>query len=158
MLLFSAMENRIETGFYTGNHSVTEGGYTCQRWDSQYPHAHNYSDGYLFREMNITKVSNFCRDPDGYFVNLWCYTTNSSVEVDMCYLNGLYFNHHKHISLKINYDFKPRIPFLLSIATPHFSVCVCVRACVRACRCVRACVCVCVCVLVVLVFYADFQI
>ncbi|XP_066295113.1 uncharacterized protein [Branchiostoma lanceolatum] len=65
---------------YRGTDAVTVTGRTCQRWDSQTPHAHdrtpaNYPSGGL--------EENYCRNPDGSYA-LWCYTTDPRKRWDFC--------------------------------------------------------------------------
>ena len=45
----------------------------CQRWDSQTPHAHPYTDPAMFpRDATIADAANYCRNPDGGPLP-WCY-------------------------------------------------------------------------------------
>ncbi|XP_076128071.1 plasminogen-like [Alosa pseudoharengus] len=65
---------------YRGKISVTEGGYTCQHWDSQNPQNHGYlpsalPDKYL--------EENYCRNPDGE-PKPWCFTTDPKKRWDFC--------------------------------------------------------------------------
>ncbi|XP_066301959.1 uncharacterized protein [Branchiostoma lanceolatum] len=65
---------------YRGAVSVTMTGKTCQRWDSQTPHAHfntpaNYPSSGL--------EQNYCRNPDGA-TGVWCYTTDPSTTYEYC--------------------------------------------------------------------------
>lgn len=57
---------------YNGNVSTTASGYTCQRWESQYPRPHFY---YPVQEQ-ARLHENYCRNPDNDD-DLWCYTTDS---------------------------------------------------------------------------------
>ncbi|XP_046348097.2 hepatocyte growth factor-like [Haliotis rufescens] len=74
---------------YTGTQSTTSSGKICQRWDSQEPHTHEYTDDDKFvisgfdAPQNVTGSANYCRDPsrDGY---LWCYTTDSDDRWETC--------------------------------------------------------------------------
>ena len=45
---------------YRGSIATTEGGYTCQSWDSQSPHTHGYTPD-KYSELE----GNYCRNPDG---------------------------------------------------------------------------------------------
>ncbi|KAA0721810.1 Apolipoprotein(a) [Triplophysa tibetana] len=63
---------------YRGNVSITESGYTCQRWDSQTPHHHNYVLSIL---QNLRE--NYCRNPGGD-PRPWCYTTDPSKRWEYC--------------------------------------------------------------------------
>jgi hypothetical protein len=54
---------------YRGRVNVTEGGYPCQRWDSQTPNSHSYSpDDYPCDDH----TDNYCRDTGE--PRPWCYT------------------------------------------------------------------------------------
>ena len=67
---------------YRGNVSTTKKGYTCQAWDSQWPHKHTI-DGSIYEE--VRNSSNFCRNPGGFGLKgTWCYTTNMSLQWDYC--------------------------------------------------------------------------
>ena len=46
---------------YIGTLSSTISGHTCQRWDSQTPHAHPYDMDYFFPFETIVEASNYCR-------------------------------------------------------------------------------------------------
>ena len=71
---------------YNGEMSVTENGYTCQRWDTDYPHikiggqrdAENYPSGTLEKE------NNYCRNPEDDGYKPWCFTTNVFKRWDYC--------------------------------------------------------------------------
>ncbi|KAM9435218.1 plasminogen [Clarias gariepinus] len=65
---------------YRGKISETEGGFTCQRWDSQKPHNHGYIPSVL---PDKYLEENYCRNPDGE-PRPWCFTTNSTKRWDYC--------------------------------------------------------------------------
>ncbi|KAF6723175.1 Plasminogen [Oryzias melastigma] len=65
---------------YRGKASVTESGYTCQRWDSQSPHSHGYNPDALPEKY---LEENYCRNPDGD-PRPWCFTTSASKRWDYC--------------------------------------------------------------------------
>ncbi|KAF5900282.1 plasminogen isoform X2, partial [Clarias magur] len=65
---------------YRGKVSNTEGGFTCQRWDSQQPHNHGYIPSVL---PDKYLEENYCRNPDGE-PRPWCFTTNLSKRWDYC--------------------------------------------------------------------------
>ncbi|KAK2864309.1 hypothetical protein Q7C36_003463 [Tachysurus vachellii] len=65
---------------YRGKISITEGGFTCQQWDSQKPHNHGYNPN-VFPEKYLEE--NYCRNPDGE-PRPWCFTTNPSKRWDFC--------------------------------------------------------------------------
>ena len=72
---------------HKGFANVTVSGLPCQRWDSQSPHSHSYSDPWSFPDATMIEVSNYCRNPD-LEDDLWCFTTTSvrweSCAVPMC--------------------------------------------------------------------------
>ncbi|KAL7521065.1 hypothetical protein ACHAWX_005756 [Stephanocyclus meneghinianus] len=53
---------------YIGTINRTSSGHICQRWDSQFPHQHNFT----------ANDQNYCRNPDNDN-SAWCYTTNPSI-------------------------------------------------------------------------------
>jgi len=65
---------------YRGNTTVTEGGYTCQRWDSQEPHRHSRTPQ---RYPVSGLVENYCRNPDDE-PRAWCYTTDPNKRWQFC--------------------------------------------------------------------------
>ncbi|XP_056150795.1 plasminogen [Lampris incognitus] len=65
---------------YRGKVSITEDGYTCQRWDSQKPHHHGYIPSVLPDKF---LEENYCRNPDGE-PRPWCLTTSSSKRWSFC--------------------------------------------------------------------------
>ena len=66
---------------YRGCQSKTRGGYTCQKWTSQYPHQHSLlPDDHP--NMGLGN-HNYCRNPDG-MKTIWCYTTASKPRWDYC--------------------------------------------------------------------------
>ncbi|XP_040920313.1 plasminogen isoform X2 [Toxotes jaculatrix] len=65
---------------YRGKTSITENGFTCQRWDSQKPHNHGYNPSALPEKY---LEENYCRNPDGD-PRPWCFTTNPSKRWDFC--------------------------------------------------------------------------
>ena len=68
---------------YRGNISTTILGYTCQSWDLQYPHVHKMFTGQIYNE--IRNSSSYCLNPGGLSLNgPWCYTTNKTVEWELC--------------------------------------------------------------------------
>lgn len=61
----------------------TKSGYTCQRWDSQRPYSHRYTDPKQFPDATLYDAANFCRNPDGSPL-AWCYTTSNEKRWDWC--------------------------------------------------------------------------
>eukprot|EP00116_Pleurobrachia_bachei_P017690 sb/3477952/ len=59
---------------YIGDVNTTVEGYTCQNWDSNFPHPHEYNVG----------NHNKCRNPDALQDDIWCYTTNLFHRWDYC--------------------------------------------------------------------------
>ena len=60
---------------YLGATATTVTGKVCQRWDSQFPHNHTYSD-------QPTAVDNHCRDYD--HPKPWCYTLDHGKRWEDC--------------------------------------------------------------------------
>ncbi|XP_041062728.1 plasminogen-like [Carcharodon carcharias] len=65
---------------YHGKISQTEDGVTCQRWDSQTPHFHEYNQTF-FPDKYLEE--NYCRNPDGE-PRPWCFTTDSKNRWAFC--------------------------------------------------------------------------
>ncbi|KAK3101928.1 hypothetical protein FSP39_007432 [Pinctada imbricata] len=59
---------------YSGTINITVTGYPCQRWDSQSPNRHTFTD---------VSEENYCRTPDGAVVP-WCYSTNPTKRWEEC--------------------------------------------------------------------------
>ena len=77
---------------YRGKISTTVKGYTCQRWDSQFPHEHKV-------EPQIESAGldeNYCRNPKtGKALNVlaarvWCYTSDPDVRWDYVSIESQY--------------------------------------------------------------------
>ena len=70
---------------YAGLINKTKSGYTCQRWDRQFPHRHHYRNKDTYPENNITMSENYCRNPDVFELGgPWCYTTNPRIRWEYC--------------------------------------------------------------------------
>ena len=66
---------------YIGNIATTKSGKTCQRWDSQTPHAPtNFG---LAKSSLIESAGNKCRNPDEG-TSPWCYTTDPATRWEHC--------------------------------------------------------------------------
>ncbi|KAI8513501.1 hypothetical protein Bbelb_101400 [Branchiostoma belcheri] len=66
--------------YYRGTTSVTETNRTCQRWDSQTPHHHQYTPvNYPLAGLE----NNYCRNPGGWH-EIWCYTTDPGERWERC--------------------------------------------------------------------------
>ena len=90
--LLAGQQDCVETAglIYNGTLSVTQQGVDCQRWDSQQPHAHTYTDPARFPDATLADAANYCRAPDGR--NLpWCYTTIVGQRWDYCNLETIYW-------------------------------------------------------------------
>nr|XP_033815652.1 hepatocyte growth factor isoform X2 [Geotrypetes seraphini] len=65
---------------YRGFMNVTYSGTPCQRWDSQYPHQHNFTpENHKCKDL----TENYCRNPDGE-ESPWCFTTNPNIRIGYC--------------------------------------------------------------------------
>ena len=60
---------------YSGRMNVTASGRTCQVWAAQQPHEHDKAD---------VGEHNHCRNPDGYSLGVWCYTTDPDKRWEAC--------------------------------------------------------------------------
>ena len=71
---------------YAGTQSTTINGYTCQRWDSNWPHLKKEfaSDPNNFPEDSLSEAENYCRQPEEGETKPWCYTTNMLTRWDYC--------------------------------------------------------------------------
>ncbi|XP_078616566.1 uncharacterized protein LOC144884896 isoform X2 [Branchiostoma floridae x Branchiostoma japonicum] len=65
---------------YRGTVAVTETGRTCQRWDSQTPHGHNYTAA-VYPSAGLEE--NYCRNA-GDWAEVWCYTTDRNKRWERC--------------------------------------------------------------------------
>ena len=61
---------------YMGTQNRTQSGFTCQRWDSQYPHHHTFINADRFPEPTLHDAHNYCRNPDLEPGGPWCYTND----------------------------------------------------------------------------------
>ena len=66
--------------------SRTIRGDSCQKWDSQFPHAHEFTKDKMGDEAYIKKEleANYCRNPNDDPKGLWCYTNNMTIEKSYC--------------------------------------------------------------------------
>ncbi|XP_078684300.1 hepatocyte growth factor-like [Branchiostoma floridae x Branchiostoma belcheri] len=64
---------------YRGTVSMTSGGLTCQRWDSQSPHPHDQTVRHPLAGLD----ENYCRNPDGE-PRPWCYTADPDIRWQYC--------------------------------------------------------------------------
>ncbi|XP_041635047.1 apolipoprotein(a)-like [Cheilinus undulatus] len=67
---------------YRGKLSTTESGLSCQRWDVQEPHNHDYDPSSHPVEF---LEENYCRNPSGD-PRPWCYTTDPEMRWEYCTL------------------------------------------------------------------------
>lgn len=71
---------------YRGCQRKTRSGRTCQRWNSQTPHAHSNKPT---DKPNEGLTSNYCRNPD-HDMTIWCYTTDPKKRFEWC--DPLHYN------------------------------------------------------------------
>ena len=70
---------------YMGTRSHTNTYKACQRWDSQFPHAHGYYTDEDFPDLTMTEAENYCRNPDDQETGgPWCYTMDPTVRWEYC--------------------------------------------------------------------------
>jgi len=70
---------------YSGTHSKTKSGKTCQAWSAQYPQTHTrLPEDYPGKGL---EDGNYCRDPDDEGEGAWCYTTDPDLRWDFCACN-----------------------------------------------------------------------
>lgn len=72
---------------YKGKINVTHNGRKCQRWDSQFPNVHEFTDPALFPDKTLTDAANFCRSPDKKDTP-WCFTEDPLVPWEYCGINS----------------------------------------------------------------------
>ncbi|XP_066271663.1 plasminogen-like [Branchiostoma lanceolatum] len=72
---------------YRGTVSVTGTGKTCQRWDSQTPHAHDRTHA---KYPSSGLDHSYCRNPDDER-GVWCYTTDPSTVWEYCDVCACYW-------------------------------------------------------------------
>ena len=73
----------------SGKVSVTQAGIDCQRWDSQHPHTHGYTDPARFADDTLADAANYCRAPDGRTLP-WCYTTSADQRWNYCDIDMIF--------------------------------------------------------------------
>uniref|UniRef100_A0A452GQD4 Kringle domain-containing protein n=1 Tax=Gopherus agassizii TaxID=38772 RepID=A0A452GQD4_9SAUR len=69
---------------YRGTIATTASGKTCQEWNSQKPHSHDYFTPVTHPRAGLER-NNYCRNPDGDRAP-WCYTIDPSVRWEYCNL------------------------------------------------------------------------
>ncbi|ELU00257.1 hypothetical protein CAPTEDRAFT_145783 [Capitella teleta] len=67
---------------YSGTLSSTLSGRTCQRWDKQKPHAHNFVAASHFPGGDL--AHNHCRNPSNDPGGPWCLTTDPKTRQEYC--------------------------------------------------------------------------
>eukprot|EP00440_Ansanella_granifera_P001698 gb/GFBE01001831.1/.p1 GENE.gb/GFBE01001831.1/~~gb/GFBE01001831.1/.p1 ORF type:complete len:938 (+),score=190.06 gb/GFBE01001831.1/:1-2814(+) len=66
---------------YRGGQTRTRSGKLCQRWDTQVPHVHSFTEA---NYPNASLINNYCRNPDGIAKSIWCYTTDTEKKWELC--------------------------------------------------------------------------
>ncbi|XP_067649116.1 apolipoprotein(a)-like [Haliotis asinina] len=116
---------------YTGTRSRTITGKVCQRWDSQTPHDHTYTDDSKYwipgidTPQTVTGSANYCRDPSraGF---LWCYTTNRKSRWEKCDVpkcNIQDYSTLKHTFTEVQSTMKNNIVFRLCLCAMLYISC-----------------------------------
>mmetsp|Transcript_24396 Transcript_24396/g.36189 ORF Transcript_24396/g.36189 Transcript_24396/m.36189 type:complete len:1032 (+) Transcript_24396:103-3198(+) len=88
---------------YRGTLATTKPGYTCQAWDSQFPHAHAYAPE-AYPEAGLE--SNYCRNPNNWHEGAWCYTTDPNVRWALCEVQDCFVPPYEHSWYK-EYPYMP---------------------------------------------------
>ena len=73
-----------DSSLYKGRRICTTTARPCQRWDTQTPNVHNYTDDAMFPDDNVTEAKDYCRDPGGVKGQPWCYTTDPNLPWEYC--------------------------------------------------------------------------
>ena len=61
---------------YSGRVNVTSSGRTCQAWSTTQPHDHPFTE---------LGDHNYCRNPSGDLIGVWCFTTDPDVSWEYCH-------------------------------------------------------------------------
>ena len=73
---------------YAGQTSFTAAGLKCQRWDSQTPTSHDFTDAGMFpMDGSVEAAQNFCRNPNDRLGGPWCYQEDgewNSCDIPFC--------------------------------------------------------------------------
>ncbi|CAH1777797.1 unnamed protein product, partial [Owenia fusiformis] len=69
---------------YQGKLSTSRNHKICQRWDSQTPHRHNFTDSSLFPDDSLEMAGNACRNPDNDANGPWCLVSDHVLTWDYC--------------------------------------------------------------------------
>ena len=69
---------------YSGHESQTVTNKTCQRWDTQTPHSHPYTDPDSFPDTTLDGAANKCRNPNAQSLGPWCFTTSTNTQWEYC--------------------------------------------------------------------------
>ncbi|XP_053404721.1 putative macrophage stimulating 1-like protein isoform X2 [Mercenaria mercenaria] len=69
---------------YIGRTNITKSGRLCQRWDSQSPHSHSYTDPQLYPDQSLAAANNYCRTPEPGDYDPWCNTMDPAEEWEYC--------------------------------------------------------------------------
>ena len=73
---------------YFGRVNQTINEIPCQRWSSQTPHSHTYTDPNGFWDNTVEEAESFCRNPTtpGQVNDWpWCFTSDPATQWDFCY-------------------------------------------------------------------------
>ena len=68
----------------------TKSGLQCQRWDSQSPRKHKFTDVANFPDANLEDAGSFCRCPESSpFCYPWCFTRDPDTRAEECDMDRL---------------------------------------------------------------------
>jgi len=87
---------------YNGNKATTISRKSCQRWDSQYPHNHSFTDPEYFPDTSLFEANNYCRNPDGNIQGPWCFTSDPNVQWETCGIDICHGWSYRSLFLIIN--------------------------------------------------------
>ncbi|XP_052706401.1 uncharacterized protein LOC128181881 [Crassostrea angulata] len=88
---------RSRIGFeYAGRVSRTSSGKTCQRWNSQTPHEHNFG---------LVAHENYCRNPGGREQRPWCFTTDNTTRWEYCDIPACNYKARECVLLSQGFDY-----------------------------------------------------
>ena len=77
-------KTHVDAREYMGTITTTASGKTCQRWDQQSPHQHDYIADTDYPDDTMSSAENYCRNPIEHDPGIWCYTTDTNTRYEYC--------------------------------------------------------------------------